>query len=293
MHVFITGGTGLVGTAVIAELLAHDHRVTALARSEASAARVRQAGAEVLAGALSDLDTLRAGAEAADGVIHLAFSHDFSTQDALARSIAEESAALSTLGATLVGSNRPLVTVSGTPRVPGRAAIETDPILTAGAVGGRGQSVMAALALADRGVRVSAVRLPRTVHNQGRGGFAGLLAHMARKMGISGVPGDGEQRWPSVHAVDAAALFRLALEKAEAGTAWHAVGQEGERVADIAAVIGRRLGLPVQPIPAESFGPFGPLFAADQPASSRYTQEALGWKPTHAALLDDLELIEP
>ena len=293
MRVLITGGTGLVGSAVVAELLGNGHTALVLARSEASAKAVAaQPGAEPLRGALADLDVLRAGAAQADGVIHLAFSNDFSSPEALGRGIAEETAALETLGEELVGSGHPLVVVSGTPLAPGRASTEADPLPTEGPVAGRGRTVTAILGLASRGVRTTAVRLPRTVHNQGTGGFAGMLTNIARRNGVSGYPGDGAQRWPAVHALDAAVLFRLALEKAEAGTSWHAVADEGDRVRDIAAVIGRRLGLPVESAPSESFGTLGPIFAVDQPASSAHTRQALGWEPKHPSLLEDLENIE-
>ena len=151
----------------------------------------------------------------------------------------------------------------------------------------------ALLDLASNGVRSTAIRLPRTVHNEGKGGFAGLLTDIARRTGVSGYPGDGTQRWPAVHALDAAVLFRLALEGAPAGTAWHAVDDEGDQVRDIATVIGRRLNLPVASAPEDQFGPFGPIFALDQPASSAYTRTTLGWQPTHPNLLDDLENIQP
>jgi nucleoside-diphosphate-sugar epimerase len=293
MHVFITGGTGLIGTAVVAELLAHDHTVLALARSDASAQAVETAGGTPIRGGLADLDVLRAGAEQAEGVIHLAFANDFSSPEALAHSVAEETAALTTLGEVLVGSDRPLVTVSGTPRVPGRASTESDPLSTEGPVGGRSRTVTAILELASRGIRTSAIRLPRTVHNHGAGGFAGLLTQLARQSGVSGYPGDGTQRWPAVHALDAAALFRLALEAAPSGSSWHAVADEGDTVRDIAEIIGRRLGLPVEPVATETFGPVGPIFAADQPSSSTATREALSWNPTHPSLLADLENIQP
>lgn len=293
MRVFITGGTGLIGSAVVAELLDHDHTVLALARTEESAAKLTAVGAEPIRGGLADLDVLREGVGKSDGVIHLAFSNDFSSPEALAAGVAEESAALTTLGTELIGSGRPLVTCSGTPYVPGRVATEADPLPVEGPVGGRGRSVMAVLALADQGVRSSAVRLPRTVHSNGTGGFAGLLTNIARNTGVSGYPGDGSQRWPAVHALDAAALFRLALENAPAGSSWHAVGDEGDPVRAIAEVIGRRLGVPVSSVPAEDFGPLGQIFAADQPASSAATQDALGWKPTHPSLLEDLESIQP
>jgi nucleoside-diphosphate-sugar epimerase len=293
MRVFVTGGTGLIGSAVVAELLGNGHTVLALARSDASALAAEAAGAEPLRGALVDLDVLRTGVAQTDAVIHLAFGNDFSSPDALAKAVAEESAALATLGEELIGTDRPLVTVSGTPRAQGRASIEADPLPTDGPVGGRGRAVTAVLGLASRGVRSTAVRLPRTVHNQGTGGFAGLLTHIARQSGVSGYPGDGAQRWPAVHALDAAALFRLALEQAEAGSSWHAVADEGDKVRDIAAVIGRRLGLPVESVPEETYGPLGPIFATDQPSSSTRTRQALGWEPKHPGLLEDLENIQP
>jgi nucleoside-diphosphate-sugar epimerase len=293
MRVFVTGGTGTIGSAVVPELLAHGHTVLALARSDASAQKLADQGAEALRGSLSDLDVLRAGAEQADGVVSLAFGSDYSTAEALAASIAEEGAAMATLGEALTGTGKPIVITSGTPWVPGRASTEADPLPLEGPVAGRARSVNALLALGDRDVRASAIRLPRTVHNDGQGGFAGLMTEAARRTGVAGYPGDGAQRWPAVHALDAAALFRIALERAPAGTAWHAVADEGDAVADIAAVIGRRLGLPVQAVGEEAFGPFGPIFAMDQPASSAHTRATLGWEPAHPSLLDDLENLRP
>ncbi|MBB2899277.1 nucleoside-diphosphate-sugar epimerase [Kineococcus radiotolerans] len=292
MRVFVTGATGTIGSAVTAELLTHGHTVLALARSGASAEKLRATGAQALPGSLTDLDVLRAGAAQTDGVIHLAFDHDLTAPEALDRAITQETAALHALGAELTGSDRPLVTVSGTPWVPGRASTEADPLPTDGPVGGRGRTVTAILDLASQGVRTAAVRMPRTVHHEGRGGFAGLLTDAARRSGVVGYPGDGTQRWPAVHALDAAALFRLALESAPAGTSWHAVADEGDAVRDIAAVIGRRLELPVEPVPEETFGPFGPIFAMDQPSTSTRTRRTLGWNPRHPSLLQDLENIE-
>jgi nucleoside-diphosphate-sugar epimerase len=293
MQVFVTGGTGLIGTAVVAELVANGHSAVVLARSETSAKAVRAAGGKPLPGALGDLVVVRTGASQADGVIHLAFSNDFSSAEAVAAAVAEETAALTAMGEALVGSDRPLVTCSGTPWIPGRLSVETDELPMEGPVGGRGRAVNAILALASQGVRSAAVRLPRTVHNNGTGGFAGLLTQIARQTAVSGYPGDGSQRWPAVHALDAAVLFRLVLEDAPAGTAWHAVDDEGDAVRDMAAVIGRRLALPVQSVPTENFGPLGAIFAADQPSSSAYTQQTLGWRPTHPKLLADLENIQP
>jgi nucleoside-diphosphate-sugar epimerase len=255
----------------------------------------RSQGASVIPSASSLLSVSwpAAGAAKSDGVISLAFSRDYSNPDGLAQAIAQEGAALAALGSELTGSGRPIVTVSGTPWVPGRASTEADPLPTDGPVGGRGRSVNALLELARRGVRTSAVRMPRTVHNEGNGGFAGLLADQARRAGVAGYPGDGTQRWPAVHALDAAVLFRLALESAAAGTSWHAAADEGDAVLDIAAVVGRRLGLPVEAAPEGNFGPFGPIFPMDQPASSARTRDALGWHPTHPSLLADLENLQP
>jgi len=292
MRVFVTGATGLIGSAVVAELLSAGHTVTALARSDASAEKAQAAGADAVRGSLVDLDTLRAEAQKADGVIHLAFGNDFSSPEALAQNITDESAALDTLGAALIGTDKPLVTVSGTPVAPGRASTEDDPLPAEGPVAGRSVSVNRVLALADRGVRASSIRLPRTVHNNGDGGFAGLLTRIARQTGVAGYPADGTQRWPAVHALDAAVLFRLALENAPGGTAWHAVADEGDAVRDIVSVIGRRLGLPVESRPADSYGPLGAIFVVDQPASSARTRAELGWEPTHPSLLEDLERIE-
>lgn len=292
MQVFITGGTGLIGSAVVAELITGGHSVVALARSDSSAAAAESSGAAVVRGGLADLDVIRSASAAAEGVIHLAFGNDFSTQEALEKNIAEESAAIDTIVDTLAGSDRPFVVVSGTPSAEGRPSVETDPLPTAGPVGGRSVTVERTLMAASRGIRTASVRLPRTVHKDGGGGFAGLLTNMARQGGVAAYPGTGEQRWPAVHALDAAVLFRLVLENAEPGTAWHAVQDEGDTVRSIAEVIGRRLGMPVQQAPVETFGPIGPVFAADQPATSAHTREALGWVPTHARLLEDLELLE-
>jgi len=289
MRVFVTGGTGTIGSAVVAELLAHDHTVVGLARSDSSAAALERAGAEVLRGGLADLDVLRSGAAQAQGVVHLAFAHG----DDLARAMDEEEAALDALGQALVGTDRPLVMTSGTPWVAGRTSTEADPQATDGPVGQRARAVGAGLALAGSGVRAAVVRIPRTAHEDGRGGFAGLVTDQARRTGVAGYPGTGTQRWPAVHARDAASLYRLVLESAPAGTTWHAVADEGDAVLDIATVIGRRLGLPVRPVPESDFGPYGPIFALDQPSSSAHTRAVLGWSPTHPGLLEDLELLQP
>ena len=293
MHVFLTGGTGNIGSAVLAELLNNGHTVLALARSEDSAEAVGAAGAEPLHGGLSDLDVLRTGAAQCDGVISLAFGRDVSSPDALTRAVNEERNALGALGQQLVESNRPIVAFAGTPWAPDRVSTEFDQLPTDGPVGGRTHALTALLELAACGVRSSVVRVPRTVHNQGEGGFAGVLTDRARRTGVTGYPGDGTQRWPAVHALDAAVLFRLALEAAPAGTTWHAVADEGDAVRDIATVIGRRLGLPIAAVPNEEFGALGSIFASDGPASSSHTRHTLGWQPTRPGLLADLENIQP
>ncbi|MCE0762235.1 SDR family oxidoreductase [Pseudonocardia kujensis] len=285
MRVLVTGASGAIGSALVPELLGAGHEVVGLARSEASAAALTAAGADVLRGDLAHLDTLRSGAAAADGVVHLAFSHDFTD---FAASAEAEGRAVAALGEGLVGTGKPLVLASGTPVVPGRTATEEDAMPTDGPVGGRGRTAAATLALADRGVRAAVVRLPRTVHAHGTGGFAGLLVDIARRTGVSGYVGDGTQRWPAVHRLDAARLFRIALEQAPAGSVLHAVADEGDRMRDIAAAIGRRLDLPVDEVPGDDYGFLGAVFALDQPASSARTRERFGWTPTGPSLLADI-----
>lgn len=286
MRVFVTGATGGIGSVVVPELITAGHEVLGLARSDSSAEALTAAGAEVQRGELADLDSLRSAAARSDGVIHLAFSNDFTNLD---QGIAEETRALETFCTALEGSGKPLVIASGTPVVPGRASTEQDPTMTEGPVGGRGRASVAALAYAERDVRVGLVRLPRSVHAAGGPyGFASVLVAAARRSGVSGYVGDGTQRWPAVHRLDAARLFRLVLEQGEPGSIAHAVGDEGDAMRTIAETIGEELGLPTQEVPAESFGVLGTLFAIDQPASSTLTRQQFGWEPTHASLLDDL-----
>lgn len=286
MRVFVTGATGGIGSAVVPELIAAGHEVIGLARSDASARAVAEAGAAVLRGSLSDLAVLQAGAEQADGVINLAFGNDFTDIEA---NMAEEARALQSLGEALAGTGKALVMASGTPVVPGRASTESDPAPTDGPMAGRARSAAAVLGLADRGVRSSLVRLPRSVHEAGLAyGFASFVIATGRRTGAVGYVGDGAQRWPAVHRRDAARLFRLALEQAEPGTVLHAVGDEGDSMRDLTEAIAQELGLPVRQVPADSYGFLGQIFAVDQPASSALTRERFGWQPTHPSLLDDL-----
>ncbi|QBD80869.1 SDR family oxidoreductase [Ktedonosporobacter rubrisoli] len=290
MKVFVTGATGFVGSAVVRELLANGHQVLGLARSDTAAAALSAAGAEVHHGTLDDLDSLRSGAAIADGVIHTAFIHDFSDFAAAAQT---DRHAIETIGATLVGSGRPFVVTSGTGTlIPGRLGTEEDTGDPASAAGARLRSEEAALSLVARGVRALVVRLPPSVHGEGDHGFVPALINIARAKGVSAYPGDGTNRWPAVHRLDAAHLFRLALENAKAGTRLHAVAEEGIPVREIAEVIGRRLGVSVVSLPVEEvgahFGWLGHIFSADIPATSALTQEWLGWHPVQPSLLADL-----
>ena len=298
MRVFVTGASGFVGTAVVKELLGAGHQVLGLARSDASAASLMEAGADVQRGDLDDLDSLRQGAESADGVIHAAFKHDFfratSPEDFAAGYMAAAEAdrrAIETLGAALAGSNRPLVVTSGTAGVaPGRLATEDD----AAEPVGRGATESVVLAMASRGVRSSLVRLSPSVHGEGdRHGFIPNLINIARAKGASGYIDDGANRWSAVHRLDAAVLFRLAVEKAPAASRLHGVGEEGVALRDIATAIGKQLNLPVVSVPsataAEHFGPFARFAVMNIPASSKRTRDSIGWNPMHQGLLQDLE----
>ncbi|MEQ0564396.1 SDR family oxidoreductase [Amycolatopsis sp. NEAU-NG30] len=285
MRVFVTGASGWIGRALVPELVDAGHEVVGLARSDDAAGVVAAMGAEVLRGDVSDVAVLKHGAESADGVVHLAFGHDF---DRIEAAIRTDAAAVEALTSVLDG--KPFVAASGTPMVPGRPATERDDSVFAGPVAGRGDIARAVLQSAGRGVRASLVRLPRSVHGEGDAhGLIARLAALGREKGVAAYVGDGSQRWPAVHVVDAAHLFRLALEQAPAGSVLHAVGDEGVRIRDVAEVLGRRLGLPVESVTAAELGFLGGLVALDQPASSAETQAALGWRPTGPSLLDDLE----
>jgi nucleoside-diphosphate-sugar epimerase len=287
MRVFVTGATGFIGSAIVRDLLGAGHQVLGLARSDAGAASVAAAGVQVHRGSLDDLDSLRRGAAEADGVIHTAFIHDFANY---AASVEADRRAIETLGAALAGTNRPLVVTSGTLLVsPGRVATEEDAV----APGGPRISEQAALPLAAKGVRVSVVRLPPSVHGEGDHGFVPALIGIARDKRVSAYIGDGNNRWPAVHRLDAAQLFRLALEKAPAGAKLHGVADEGVPTRDIAAVIGRRLNVPVvaksREEAADHFGWLAAFFSVDGPASSAPTRARMGWSPVQPSLLLDID----
>lgn len=291
MRVFVTGATGFIGSAVVRELIDAGHQVTGLARSDEAAASLTAAGAGVHRGSLEDLDSLRSGAAAADGVIHTAYIHDFSENNDAAAYAQTDKRAIETMGEALAGSDRPLVAATGLVVTPGRLTTEED--AAPGNPPYPRVSEPVALSFAGRGVRVSVVRLPASVHGEGDRAFVPALIGIARAKGLAAYVGDGTNRWAAVHRLDAARLFRLALEEAPAGTRLHGVGDEGVPFRDITEAIGRHLNLPVTSMSREEadghFGLFALFAAMDIPASSALTQKRFGWHPAHPGLIADLD----
>ena len=290
MRVFVTGASGWIGSAVTDELLAHDHKVIGLARSDDAAAALEAKGVTAHRGSLDDLDSLASAAAAADGVIHLAFKHDFTDFAGAGRS---EHAAVQRMLDTLKGSARPFLLASGLASdVTGRPLTEDDTSPHNGADSMRGGSENLALSYADHGVRPVALRFAPTVHGKGDHGFTAILTKIANERGAAGYIDDGSTRWAAVHRSDAARMVRLALDKAPAGARMHAVAEQGLRSRDIAAAIGDYLGLPTVPVArgdAEAhFGWIGALFAMDLTALSARTQELLGWTPSGPTLFEDI-----
>lgn len=293
MRVFVTGATGHVGSALVPDLLAAGHEVVGLARSESGAAALKALGAQARHGDLDDLDGLREAAAEADGVIHLAFRHDVMLSGDYAGAIAADLVVVRALGDALAGSGKPLVGTSGTgiSDVPGTLSTE-DQVRSAGP---RVEAENEVVGLAARAVRSSVVRLPPVVHSDlDRHGFVPTLIAAARRAGESGYLGDGANRWPAVHTLDAGRVYRLALEKAPAGSRLHAVGDEGVALRVLAEAIGRRLGVPAAAVTPEQaqarFGFIASLVGLDIPASGARTRELLDWRPTHPGLLADLDL---
>jgi nucleoside-diphosphate-sugar epimerase len=288
MKVFVTGATGFIGSAIVEELINAGHKVLGLARSDAAAKFLADAGAEVHRGSLEDLGSLRSGASAADGVIHTALIHDFTNY---APSVETDRRAIETLGAELVGCNRPLIVTSGTIILQRQGPLATEGDAPVPSFPRKSEE--AALALPSRGVRASVVRLPPSVHGDGDHGFVPYLIGIAREKGVSAYVGDGLNHWSAVHRLDAAHLYRLALEKSSAGAIYHGVADEGVPFREIAEVIGRRLNLPVvaksQKEANDHFGWMALFVGIDCPASSAQTQGWLGWRPTQPGLIPDLD----
>lgn len=289
MRVFLTGASGWIGSVIAREMMEAGHSVVGLVRSEEKGAALIGAGGSVLVGELGDLDLLRRGAEEADGIIHTAFGLDISRIDELAT---EDTTAIETFGAVFAGSKRPIIVTDGFLHLTGEKALETDRPGVMPAFPRASQQT--ASALAERGIHASVVRNPRSVHGQGEThGFGPMLAGVAREKGFSAYVGDGTNLWPAVHHLDAARVYRLALERGARGEVYHAVAEEGVPYRAIAEAIGRQLGLPVRSLtPEEAEAHFGPLatwVANDGPACNAWTREVLGWSPEQVGIVADIE----
>ncbi|GAB3277893.1 SDR family oxidoreductase [Larkinella harenae] len=286
MRVFVTGATGFIGSAIVQELVRSGHQVIGLARSEAAVQALTQNGVVALRGSLEDVDRLKKGAAEADGVIHTAFIHDFSNYGAAAET---DKRAIEAIGASLAGSTRPFIVTAGMLGIRADGGYITEDDRASGSLRA---SETTAMALAEAGVHASVIRLPPSVHDVGDYGFVPFLINTAREKGVSAYVGNGNNHWPAVHRLDAALLFRLALEKGTRGARYHGIGDEGIPVREIAEVIGKQLNLPVVSISPEEadrhFDWMGRFIQFDSLASREKTSERLGWQPVHSGLLEDL-----
>ncbi|MEU8033950.1 SDR family oxidoreductase [Streptomyces sp. NPDC049099] len=295
MRIFVTGASGWIGSAVVPELIEAGHQVVGLARSDASAAALTAAGAEVVRGTVEDLGVLQDAAAASDGVIHLAFQHDIAFSGDFRGAAEADRRAVDAFGEALAGTGRPFVLASGMAGLaPGRVATERDmPAFDGSPVTIRAVTAQEVLGFAARGIRSSVVRLSPTCHGEGDNGFMAMLVALAREKGVSGYIGDGANRWPAVHRLDAAHLFRLAVERAPAGSVWHGAAEEGVTIRAVAEVIGRHLDVPVASLApeaaAEHFTWLAGFLGFDVPVSSTLTRELLDWEPTQPGLLADLD----
>jgi nucleoside-diphosphate-sugar epimerase len=292
MKVFVTGASGHLGSAVVPDLIAAGHEVVGLARSDTAAAVLTVLGAAVHRGDLDDLDGLKKAAAACDGVIHLAFNHEQMRSGDFAGAVAADLAVVHAFGDALAGTGKPLVGTSGTLALANRGRVGTEEDVIPG--GPRIDAENAVVGFAEQGVRSSVVRVSPITHSTlDRHGFARVLIAIAKQTGVAGYPGDGANRWPAVHTLDVGRLYRLALENAPAGTRWHAVGDEGIPVREIAQSIGDHLGVPAESIPAdrleEHFGFLATLIGLDDPTSNLITRRALGWEPAHPGLIADFD----
>ncbi|EME82709.1 uncharacterized protein MYCFIDRAFT_87637 [Pseudocercospora fijiensis CIRAD86] len=294
MHIFVTGASGFVGQATLAELTAHGHEVSGLARNDASADKLAQQGAKVVRGGLEDLEVIKKAAQASDAVVHLAFIHDFSSPEAIAKSNKADRELIAAVGEALAGSNKPFVIVTGILGLPRDqlATEDSEPVRTGPMAERQQASDLLFASSKDNSFKGMVVRFPPTVHGKGDQAFITMLGNIAKQNGFVTYINDGAARWPATHRNDVASMLRLAVEKGTAGAIYHAIAEEGVAMKDIMTAVGSKLQLPVQsktPEEAQALlGFFGPIVGADNPTSSEISKKALGWQPTQPGLVEDI-----